>query len=101
MRRAICEYSVVDLTCLLLRLTPTRSPFIYRWVGHGDGVHVYNPWSRQLIGKILIPGGKGVANFCWGGRAGSHPRSDQPMYRVLMFAEDELWEACIAVNGRD
>lgn len=71
------------------------------WVGHGDGVHVYNPFTRRLLGKVILPGGKGVANFCWAGRAGKDAITGKDMYRMLLFAEDELWEACVAVNGCD
>jgi hypothetical protein len=82
---------------------PCRS---HRWAGCGDGIHIWNPRSGELLGKILLPGGKGVANFCWAGPV--QPREDSlessighVMSRVLLFAEDELWEACVAVNGHD
>ncbi|PWZ02437.1 calcium-dependent phosphotriesterase [Testicularia cyperi] len=68
------------------------------WAGHGNGVHVYKPQADgtgKLIGKFVLPSGKGVANFCWAGKTSS----DQ--YRQLLFAEDELWEVIIAVNGQD
>lgn len=68
------------------------------WAGHGDGVHVYQPQSDgsgKLIGKFVIPGGKGVANFCWAGKTSSGA------YRLLLFAEDELWEVLVGVNGHD
>ncbi|SPO31344.1 related to Gluconolactonase [Ustilago trichophora] len=68
------------------------------WAGHGNGVHVYKPQndgSGKLIGKFVLPGGKGVANFCWAGKTGSG------QYRQLLFAEDELWEVIIGVNGQD
>lgn len=68
------------------------------WAGHGNGVHVYQPQqdrTGKLIGKLVLPNGKGVANFCWAGACGDKH------YRLLLFAEDELWEAIIGVNGRD
>ncbi|SJX65662.1 related to Gluconolactonase [Sporisorium reilianum f. sp. reilianum] len=68
------------------------------WAGHGNGVHVYQPQSDgsgKLIGKFVLPGGKGVANFCWAGKTSSG------QYRQLLFAEDELWEVLIGVNGHD
>ena len=68
------------------------------WAGHGNGVHVYKPQpdgSGKLIGKFVLPGGKGVANFCWAGKTSSG------QYRQLLFAEDELWEVLIGVNGHD
>ncbi|TKY88257.1 hypothetical protein EX895_002967 [Sporisorium graminicola] len=68
------------------------------WAGHGNGVHVYKPQSDgsgKLIGKFVLPGGKGVANFCWAGKTSSG------QYRQLLFAEDELWEVLISVNGHD
>ncbi|SPO30012.1 related to Gluconolactonase [Ustilago trichophora] len=68
------------------------------WAGHGNGVHVYKPQddgSGKLIGKFVLPGGKGVANFCWAGKTSSG------QYRQLLFAEDELWEVIIGVNGQD
>lgn len=68
------------------------------WAGHGNGVHVYKPQadgSGKLIGKFVLPGGKGVANFCWAGQASSG------QYRLLLFAEDELWEVLVGVNGQD
>lgn len=97
------------------------------WVGSGDGVHIYDPWSladsdlSPLIGKIVLPTGKGVANFCWAGavltKQKGHAHSDGArvtergasgeergvgqQYRLLLFAEDELWEAHVGVNGRD
>lgn len=62
-----------------------------------------------------MPSGKGVANFCWAGpvvnesrcKNVQHPNGNgikdlgNTKYRVLLFAEDELWEACVAVNGQD
>lgn len=85
------------------------------WVGSGDGLHVYDPVRRVLIGKVLIPGGRGVANFCWAGKVTVHDEeSDEPhqdgqervrqsreMYRLLLFCEQELWEACVMVDGSD
>lgn len=68
------------------------------WAGHGNGVHVYAPQSDgsgKLIGKFVLPGGKGVANFCWAGKTSSG------QYRLLLFAEDELWEVLVDVNGQD
>lgn len=68
------------------------------WAGHGNGVHVYQPQSDgtgRLIGKFVLPGGKGVANFCWAGSCG------EAQYRLLLFAEDELWEVIVGVNGQD
>lgn len=68
------------------------------WAGHGNGVHVYKPnedGSGKLIGKFVLPGGKGVANFCWAGR------TSDGQYRQLLFAEDELWEVLVGVNGQD
>ncbi|SNX86571.1 related to Gluconolactonase [Melanopsichium pennsylvanicum] len=68
------------------------------WAGHGNGVHVYRPnedGSGKLIGKFILPGGKGVANFCWAGKV------NEGQYRQLLFAEDELWEVIIGVNGQD
>lgn len=68
------------------------------WAGHGNGVHVYKPQadgSGKLIGKFVLPGGKGVANFCWAGKTSS------AQYRLLLFAEDELWEVIVGVNGQD
>ncbi|KAJ9475470.1 Lactonohydrolase [Pseudozyma hubeiensis] len=68
------------------------------WAGHGNGVHVYKPQpdgSGKLIGEFVLPGGKGVANFCWAGKTPSG------QYRQLLFAEDELWEVLIDVNGHD
>ena len=68
------------------------------WAGHGNGVHVYKPQADgggKLIGKFVLPGGKGVANFCWAGKTGTG------QYRQLLFAEDELWEVTIGVNGHD
>ncbi|GAK66995.1 smp-30 gluconolaconase lre-like region protein [Moesziomyces antarcticus] len=68
------------------------------WAGHGNGVHVYKPQpdgTGKLIGKFVIPGEKGVANFCWAGQTSSG------QYRLLLFAEVELWEVTVAVNGQD
>jgi len=68
------------------------------WAGHGNGVHVYAPQtdgSGRLIGKFVIPGDKGVANFCWAGK------TSLGQYRLLLFAEDELWEVIVDVNGQD
>lgn len=68
------------------------------WAGHGNGVHVYQPQSNgtgKLIGKFVLPGGKGVANFCWAGSCG------EAQYRLLLFAEDELWEVIVGVDGQD
>ncbi len=68
------------------------------WAGHGNGVHVYKPQadgSGKLIGKFVLPDGKGVANFCWAGKTSTG------QYRQLLFAEDELWEVIIGVNGQD
>jgi gluconolactonase len=92
-------------------------------VGSGDGVHIYDPWSpadgtlSPLIGKVVLPTGKGVANFCWAGGVAKQPgqggdkdanitKGDAlggvaEQYRLLLFAEDELWEAHVGVNGRD
>ncbi|KAJ1021578.1 hypothetical protein NDA16_003716 [Ustilago loliicola] len=68
------------------------------WAGHGDGVHCYQvqpDGSGKLIGKLVLPGGRGCANFCWAGKTSSG------QYRLLLFAEDELWEAFLDVNGQD
>lgn len=74
-------------------------------------MHVYDiDWSRalsscrddetpcgSLIGKIVLPNNHGVANFCWAGKSAD----DEECHRLLLFAEDELWEVFVAVNGRD
>ena len=70
----------------------------FLWAGHGDGVHVYDPDSGSRIGKFLLPGGRGVANFCWAGPDPHVPGT----FTVLVFAEDELWQiGGLAVNGYD
>ncbi|PWN19097.1 hypothetical protein BCV69DRAFT_313858 [Microstroma glucosiphilum] len=84
------------------------------WVGSGDGLHVYDPVRRTLIGKVIVPGGRGVANFCWAGKVTVHDadgeshqegqervRDSREMYRLLLFCEQELWEACVMVDGSD
>ncbi|PWN32954.1 uncharacterized protein FA14DRAFT_165614 [Meira miltonrushii] len=87
------------------------------WAGHSDGVHAYAiDWSTfskahtqsnqkpigRLIGKIRLPDGHGVANFCWAGKvSGGNDSTCPDRYRMLLFAEDELWEAIVAVNGFD
>jgi len=97
------------------------------WAGHGDGVHAYaldweavrrratsSPSSNTitsnsdesnkigtLLGKIQLPStSAGVANFCWAGPV-KDTEDAQRGYRLLLFAESELWEVCIAVNGHD
>lgn len=89
------------------------------WAGHGDGVHAYEiDWSilakakeltdhkpiGTLIGKIRLPDGHGVANFCWAGKVNDGAGTDSvnaDRFRMLLFSEDELWEAIVAVNGFD
>ncbi|KAJ1037925.1 hypothetical protein NDA14_004840 [Ustilago hordei] len=68
------------------------------WAGHGDGVHCYqvqSDASGKLIGKFILPGGRGCANFCWAGK------TNLGQYRQLLFAEDQLWETLLDVNGQD
>ncbi|PWN53283.1 calcium-dependent phosphotriesterase [Violaceomyces palustris] len=68
------------------------------WTGQGNGIHVHSSRGKRL-GEILLPGGKGCANFCWAGVEDATGQGSK--HRLLIFAEDELWEARIGVPGFD
>lgn len=55
--------------------------------GCGDGIHVWNP-AGEPIGKIVVPGTKGVANFAFfpGG--------------IYIFNESKLWKVTLKAEGR-
>lgn len=52
--------------------------------GCGDGLEVWNK-GGTLIGVIAVPGGEGVANFCFG-RDGE----------IFLCAETKLWRVQLA-----
>jgi gluconolactonase len=58
------------------------------FVGCGDGVHIFDP-SGWLLGKILVPGHKGVANLAFAG-----PYRNE----LLMLAETAVYSVQLAVT---
>lgn len=58
------------------------------YCGTGAGVEVWNS-AGSLIGKIVVPGGQGVANFCFGVNGEMFLCGEQRLWRVQLNAGEE------------